>query len=209
MPPSRTQPTGSWIFKTDARKRYKLSDADLASLTPLSVLPNPRGGPHPVVKYSERDVQALARRLKEAATAAGPSSDGDLAKPNGKEILHTKAKNEYGLTTEQLRAIKPTRIEPNPYGDRLPPMKHYNLCDVVALAERLAAARTQSASSSSAAASSSRPARSPKKGRRAKRSPSPYEDYDGDWDGDGAFDGMSPDDAHAKLMGIFHDYGMH
>lgn len=82
---------------------FHLARSDLDSILPISVEPNPRGGPYDVIKYNRSDVEALARDLKsgEARISSRLLQIGDsqeLAKPKpGGKILRTKAINEYGV----------------------------------------------------------------------------------------------------------------
>ncbi|GJE97973.1 hypothetical protein PsYK624_141950 [Phanerochaete sordida] len=145
MPPTRTKtkpayitPSESqWMYKTKAMKTYKLSVKDLESITPISVDRNPYGGRNAAVRYSVRDLESLARRLHgDSFKTPFVPPKVELAKPCGDEILHSRAKDVYSMTNDQLKAIKPVRVEPNPHGGPYP-MKHYNVCDVEALAKRL------------------------------------------------------------------------
>ncbi|GJE92126.1 hypothetical protein PsYK624_082790 [Phanerochaete sordida] len=196
-----------WILKTLAKKTYNLSDADLEALKPVGIERNPHGGRHPMVKYSLREVRALVRRLEDASRAGSASSGTDeLAKPNGASILHSTAKKRYLLSSEQLSSIKPVSIKPNPHGGPVP-MKHYNLCDVEALADRVNAARAPpspakgpaDAVQSTLAGPSTPP---PAKRRRKVAGGSYYHDDDPN-----PFDGMSPDAAKAKMSRILRRLG--
>ncbi|GJE97971.1 hypothetical protein PsYK624_141930 [Phanerochaete sordida] len=179
-------PGGRWIVKKDAKKKYKLRDLDFEELTPVDVENNPYGGGNPMAKYNERQVADLARRLEEMGRASG-SSESELAQPKGPSIMHSDAKKDFKLATEHLLSIKPVSIKPNPHGEEYAAMKHYNLCDVQALAQRLAAQRARIKAVKRKA---------PKTSRGRARPPA----------GQGAFDGMDADEAHGALMDVFRHY---
>ncbi|GJE92125.1 hypothetical protein PsYK624_082780 [Phanerochaete sordida] len=134
---------GRWIFKTRAMKEYKLTSKDLEAIRPIAMRANPYNYTHPMVQYNECDVAALAYRKHHggdapvASTSAAPPAPivPALAEVNGPGIMHSKAKERYSLKNWHLAEINPISIIPNPHGGPYP-MKHYNLCDVEALAER-------------------------------------------------------------------------
>lgn len=183
---------------------------NLETISPISEEKNPHGGSRAMVKYNLCDVKALAQRLQAGPSGAAPSASAvELVEPNGPKILHSKAKERYSvgahmlmrendvnplfslqLTSEQLKGIKPVSIKSNPHGGPYP-MKHYNLCDVEQLATRLG-----------------RSAQAPSTPKRKRVSVAPWstsrrskgktaDGYGLGYDySEGAFDGMSADDAY-------------
>jgi len=123
-------------------KKYKLKAADMETLTPISVSMNPRGGAN-IQIFRESGVATLAAQVHPAsqaqiASSSNQSAESDvyeLAPKNGKKILRTKAMKLYKLTPSQIDSINPVSVLPNPHGKGT--MRHYNLCDVEALAEQV------------------------------------------------------------------------
>ncbi|EKM49224.1 uncharacterized protein PHACADRAFT_188944 [Phanerochaete carnosa HHB-10118-sp] len=162
------------------------------------------------------DVEALAQSLQASPSrAAPPASAVELAGPNGPKILHSKAKKKYlvgahmlvhwnnlnifaQLTNEQLKGIKPISIEPNPYGGPYL-MKHYNACDVEKLANRLGLpAQAPGTSKKRVSAPPSTTSRNSKgKTAMAVKTYNVDHRFDHNYQ-EGAFDGMSADDAYYK-----------
>ncbi|KAJ7221144.1 hypothetical protein B0H12DRAFT_1151763 [Mycena haematopus] len=141
LPGELATPNGPSIKRTEATKRYKITAANLDTITPILRQANPMGGA-PMQTYNEVDVRALAERVRpgkplpEPATPMG-SSSGDpspaLAPREGPKILRTAAMNEYNLSSQQMDQILPISATPNIHGSIT---RYYNVCDVEASTNR-------------------------------------------------------------------------
>ncbi|GJE92104.1 hypothetical protein PsYK624_082570 [Phanerochaete sordida] len=69
-----TNDENAFISKSEAKKKYNLSDADMEDIEPIALEhASSCGADDPV--YSLHDVENLVRRVQDASSAAGPSSD--------------------------------------------------------------------------------------------------------------------------------------
>lgn len=121
------EPNGEAILKTAAQKEYKLSPADLLELNPVSDQKSFHGGSHNIQKFNRCDVKWLAENVKKR-------KEGKLATKKGGEISRSRAKEDYGLTVDQLNTILPCTEKPNPWRQsEYETARYYNICDVEAL----------------------------------------------------------------------------
>ncbi|KAJ7444852.1 hypothetical protein FB451DRAFT_1412975 [Mycena latifolia] len=139
------RPNGRWITKTDARKKYGLAASDLDSILPVTDKPNPKNSTTRVKTYNVADVATLARRLKSTAasssrTSGGSSSSSQLAIAKGPSIMRTTAMKRFKLAPCQMDRLVPVKEAPNPHPTATGPTRYYNLCDVQALVDSVAAA---------------------------------------------------------------------
>ncbi|KAJ7172216.1 hypothetical protein C8R46DRAFT_1085174 [Mycena filopes] len=136
-PSTLAQRNGPSISGSVARKTYNITQADLASILPVSDEPNPRNSTSRVKRYNVADVKVLAanrrQRLQPLRLATG------FAAPKGRQIMRSKAMTEFGLTAAQMNKLRPVKTLPNKYANATGPIRFYNRCDVKALAGSIAA----------------------------------------------------------------------
>ncbi|KAJ7074190.1 hypothetical protein C8F01DRAFT_1075779 [Mycena amicta] len=213
--------TGTWIFKTQAMKKYHLTAAQMEEIPILAREANPHdpNGPE-ATKYSEREVLKASQKLGEELVTQEVNEYAPwLAMEKGSQILRTKAVEKYKLKTWQLDRIKPTDEQTNPHNAKGPKMRHYNVCDIKALATALniplpvpTPRKPRASTSKAAAATEFTPApatpkkkAAPKARAGASTSARSMYEHDDEYYQDGIFDGMSSRDAaekFAELTGI-------
>ncbi|KAJ7149377.1 hypothetical protein C8R46DRAFT_1198844 [Mycena filopes] len=188
---------GPSIVRSKALKQYRLGETDLNSIMPVKIRPHPVGvGAR---YYNLKDVVALDECLNSALP-----DPAERAEESGKQIKAFEAMKKYKLNRAQLARIKPVSEVHMPER-KVPIVLVYNLSDVEALAAPIAAAAVY------AMAAPPRPPHAPVAGSSTGRGTARArtasrrrhdDDYYDSFAFDGAFDGMSGEDAAYKFAEV-------
>ncbi|KAJ7685429.1 hypothetical protein DFH06DRAFT_42576 [Mycena polygramma] len=205
--PQLAAPDGPAIVRTKATEKYRLGASDLDSILPVSIRPR---GQTVIREYNVKDVVALDARLNGALPL--PT---ERAAENGAQIKAFVAMSRFKLRPAQLqriRAVSETSVE----GKK--PVTIYNLCDVEALAQSIAAAvlptsqtiaapTTHVAGSSTSSVPAAVSTGTTRCHRRQTRRPIEVKDSEDYMEEPNFFDNMTRDQADEFMADLFHRHG--